>query len=124
VSYNKTLYTYLAPSKVCGGVGVFSLVHIPGDTLIFKPDKMKKEMWWDVPEEIHDYLKSLTYYDNEGFWIDCDLDKLGPQYYINHSLSPNVSYNKDNGCLYSTRDILPNEELLDYYFPEEREWRI
>jgi len=35
-----------------------------------------------------------------------------------------VSYNKDNGCLYATRDIDANEELLDYYFPEEREWPI
>jgi hypothetical protein len=120
--YSLKLYTYLAPSKVCDGVGVFSLVPIPADTLIFKPEEMKKGMWWEVPEEIHDYLKSLTYYDEEGFWIDCDLDKLGPQYYINHSLSPNVSYNKDNGCLYSTRDIQPDEELLDYYFLEEREW--
>ena len=122
--YSLKLYTYLAPSKVCDGVGVFSLVSIPADTLIFQPEKMKKGMWWEVPEEIHDYLKSLTYYDEEGFWIDCDLDKLGPQYYINHSLSPNVYYNKDNGCLYSTRDIQPHEELLDYYFPEERQWRI
>ena len=120
--YSLKLYTYLAPSKVCDGVGVFSLVSIPADTLIFKPEERKKGMWWEVPEEIHDYLKSLTYYDDEGFWIDCDLDKLGPQYYINHSLSPNVSYNKDNGCLYSTRDIQPDEELLDYYFLEEREW--
>ena len=67
-------------------------------------------------------MKNLTYYDSEGFWVDDDLDRLGPQYFVNHSTSPNVSYNKDSGCLYATRDIQPNEELLDYYFPEEREW--
>ena len=69
-------------------------------------------------------MRNLTYYDDEGFWVDDDLDRIGPQYYINHSINPNVSYNKDNGCLYANRDILPDEELLDYYFPEEREWPI
>ena len=29
MTFNLTLYTYLAPSKVCSGVGVFSLVNIP-----------------------------------------------------------------------------------------------
>ena len=124
MNYNKTLYTYLAPSKVCGGVGVFSLVFIPVDTVIFKPKIREKVLFSDVPEEVGVAMKNLTYYDSEGFWVDDDLDRLGPQYFVNHSTSPNVSYNKDNGCLYATRDITPHEELLDYYFPEEREWPI
>ena len=124
MSYNKTLYTYLAPSSVCEGVGVFSLVLIPVDTCIFVPKNREKIAFRDVSKEIGVAMRNLTYYDSEGFWVDDDLDRIGPQYYINHSTNPNVSYNKDTGCLYATRDILPNEELLDYYYPEEREWPI
>lgn len=29
--YSLILYTYLAPSKVCSGVGIFSLIEIPGE---------------------------------------------------------------------------------------------
>lgn len=120
--YDRTLYTYLAPSKICDGVGVFSLVSIPVDTVIFKPKNCEYVLFSNVSEEVGLAMKNLTYYDSEGFWVDDDLDRLGPQYFVNHSTSPNVSYNKDSGCLYATRDIQPNEELLDYYFPEEREW--
>ena len=122
MTFSLTLYTYLSPSKVCDGVGVFSLVPIPADTLIFRPKNAQKIPWLKVPEDVRVAMKNLTYYDEEGFWIDCDLDRIGPQYYINHSLSPNVSYNKDNGCLYAIRDIEPHEELLDYYYPNERDW--
>tara|TARA_B100000925_G_scaffold253501_1_gene205993 strand:- start:1544 stop:1918 length:375 start_codon:yes stop_codon:yes gene_type:complete len=122
MSFSLSLYTYLSPSKVCDGVGVFSLVHIPADTLIFKSKNAQKIRWGEVPEEVRGAMRNLTYYDKDGFWVDDDLDRLGAQYYINHSLTPNVSYNKDNGCLYATRDIKPHEELLDYYYPNEREW--
>ena len=122
--YNLELYTYLAPSKVCGGVGVFSLIDIPKDTCIFKPDEMHKIHWSEINPEIKSRIKTLTYYDEDGFWIDCDLNKIGPQYYINHSHSPNVAYNKDTGSLYAIRNIKKDEELVDYYFPGERDWLI
>jgi hypothetical protein len=31
--YSLELYTYLAPSKVCGGIGVFALIDISKDTI-------------------------------------------------------------------------------------------
>lgn len=103
-------------------MGVFALVRIPADTVIFRPKSREKIRFSEVSEEVGKKMRELTYCDEDGFWVDDDLDRLGPQYYINHSLNPNVSYNKDTGCLYATRDIDANEELLDYYFPEEREW--
>lgn len=120
--YSLKLSTYMAPSSVCDGVGVFALVDIPEDTCIFSPGPLMKVLWSQVDEEIIERLKSLAYYDDEGFWIDSDLSKLGPQYYINHSNTPNVSYNKDTGELYSIRLIKKGEELTDYYFPGERDW--
>jgi SET domain-containing protein len=124
INFDLNLYTYLAPSKVCDGVGVFSLVNIPEDTLIFSPGELVKILWSEVNENIHERIKTLAYFDNEGFWIDNDLSKLGQQYYINHSNSPNVAYNKDTGKLYAIRYIKKNEELTDYYFPGERDWLI
>ena len=122
MTFNTTLYTYLSPSKVCDGVGVFSLVDIPADTVIFSPKNGEKIRFSEVSEEVGKKMRELTYCDEDGFWVDDDLDRLGPQYYINHSSNPNVCYDKDTGCLYAIRDIESNEELLDYYFPEEREW--
>ena len=68
--------------------------------------------------ELRDYLDKLTY----NGWIDDDLQHLGQQYYINHSHSPNVSYDKNTGKLYAIRDIKKDEELTDYYYPGERDW--
>ena len=124
IPYNLKLLTYLAPSNVCSGVGVFSLLDIPKDTCIFTAEQSYKVLWSEINPEIRSRIKTLTYCDDEGFWIDCDLNKIGPQYYINHSHSPNVAYNKDTGSLYAIRDIQKNEELVDYYFPGERDWHI
>jgi hypothetical protein len=120
--YNLQLLTYLAPSSVCDGVGVFSLVDIPQDTCIFKPKEKKHVFWCEVSSEIRNNIENLVYGDEHGFWVDCDLDRIGQQYYINHSNLPNVSYNKDTGELYSVRNIKKDEELTDYYFPGERDW--
>ena len=120
--YSLILYTYLAPSVVCEGVGVFSLVDIPKDTCIFIPNKTQYVLWNDIDVRLRGRIKSLTYCDADGFWIDSDLDKLSPQYYINHSHDPNVSYNKDTGKLYAMKDIPKDVELTDYYFPGERDW--
>ena len=61
-------------------------------------------------------MRELCYCDKEGFWIDDSLDRLGHQYYVNFSHSPNVHYNHLNNSLYSIVDIRKYTELLDYYF--------
>jgi SET domain-containing protein len=125
VTFNLTLYTYLAPSKVCGGVGVFSLMDIPKGTIIFEPTKEIKVPWSSVSENIHERIKSITLNDENGFWIDCDLNKTYGAYYINHTdEDENVRYNYENGSWYTTRDILKDEELLNTYEEEEKDWLI
>jgi len=125
MTFNLTLYTYLAPSKVCGGVGVFSLMDIPKGTIIFEPTKEIKVPWSSVSENIHKRIKSITLNDENGFWIDCDLNKTYGAYYINHTdEDENVRYNYENGSWYATRDILKDEELLNIYEKEEKDWLI
>ena len=123
MTYNLTLYTYLAPSKVCGGVGVFSLVDIPKGTIIFEPTKEIKVSWGSIPQNIHDRVKSITLNDEDGFWVDCDLNKTYGAYYINHTdENENVRYDYENGSWYTTRDVFKDEELLNTYEEEEKDW--
>ena len=123
--YSLDLYTYLAPSKVCSGVGVFSLVDIPKGTIIFKPNKKIKIFWNLISDDIYGRVKSITLNDDEGFWIDCDLNKTYGAYYINHTLyNENVKYNYEDGSWHSSRDIFKDEELLNTYQQEEMECLI
>ena len=123
--YSLDLYTYLAPSKVCSGVGVFSLVDIPKGTIIFKPNKKIKIFWNLISDDIYDRVKSITLNDDEGFWIDCDLNKTYGAYYINHTVhNENVKYNYENASWYASRDISKDEELLNTYQKGEMDWLI
>jgi hypothetical protein len=104
-------------------VGVFALVNISKGTIIFKPSKNIKVSWSFISEDIYERVKSITINDDEGFWIDCDLNKIYGAYYINHTdKNENVRYNYENGSWYATRDILKDEELINTYEKEEKDW--
>lgn len=121
--YNLELYTYLAPSKVCGGVGVFALVDIPKGTKIFESSKEFKVSWDLVPKDRHDKIKSITLNDNEGFWIDCDLNKIYGIYYVNHTEdNENVRYDYKKRFWYAVKDITKDQELLNTYEKKEIDW--
>lgn len=120
--YDITLYTYLAPSKVCDGVGVFSLCDIPKSTMIWKKrQKATKILWNQIPEWMQDNIASLTWCDNKGFWIDCDLDRIYQAYYVNHSDNPNIGIDDDEFYI-AIQDIKKDEELLYRYSQLERTW--
>ena len=120
--YDMTLYTYLAPSKVCGGVGVFSLVDIPKGTIIWKERQEAVKVPWDkIPDWMEEHITSLTWCDEEGFWIDCDLDRIYQAYYVNHSDDPNLGVDEEEFYI-AIRDIKKDEELLYRYSREEKDW--
>lgn len=120
--YDMTLYTYLAPSKVCGGVGVFSLCDIPKSTIIWKERQEAVKVPWDkIPEWMEDNIVSLTWCDEEGFWIDCDLDRIYQAYYVNHSDDPNLGVDEEDFYI-AIRDIKKDEELLYRYSEQEKDW--
>ena len=122
MNYDLNLYTYLAPSKVCGGVGVFSLCDIPKDTIIWKEkQKVVKVSWDEISNEISDYVCSMTWNDDDGFYLDCDLDRMYQAYYVNHSDNPNVDV-YDNQWYITIRDIKKGEELLYRYSEDEKDW--
>ena len=120
--YDLTLYTYLAPSKVCGGVGVFSLCDIPKGTIIWKERQEAVKVPWDkIPKWMEDNIVSLTWCDEEGFWIDCDLDRIYQAYYVNHSDDPNLGVDEEDFYI-AIRDIKKDEELLYRYLEKEKDW--
>ena len=120
--YDMTLYTYLAPSKVCGGVGVFSLCDIPKGTIIWKERQEAVKVPWDkIPKWMEDNIVSLTWCDEKGFWIDCDLDRIYQAYYVNHSDDPNLGVDEEDFYI-AIRDIKKDEELLYRYSEQEKDW--
>ena len=120
--YDMTLYTYLAPSKVCGGVGVFSLCDIPKGTIIWKERQEAVKVPWDkIPKWMEDNIVSLTWCDKDGFWIDCDLDRIYQAYYVNHSDDPNLGVDEEDFYI-AIRDIKKDEELLYRYSEQEKDW--
>ena len=117
------LYTYLAPSKVCQGVGVFALTEIPKNTTIWKVEEkqIRKYKWDTIPNEIESYVERMTFCDEEGFWLDCELDRLYPAYYVNHSEDANVTLG-ELGEYITTQQIEKDEEILFNYPPEDKDW--
>ena len=120
--YDLTLYTYLAPSNVCGGVGVFSLCDIPKGTMLWKARQDAQKISWDnIPEWMQQHIASITWCDKDGFWIDCDLDRIYQAYYVNHSDDPNVGID-DNEYYITIKNIKKDEELLYRYSKIEQTW--
>ena len=120
------ILTYLAPSKVCKGVGVFAYVNIRKDTVIFpvtKNEDYLKIPWVDVTNRPRKKIQQLTAgFDEEGFYTDVDINRFDISYYVNHSRKPNVYYDSESSSLYAMRNIKRDKELLQYYPPNERMW--
>ena len=119
------ILTYFAPSKVCDGVGVFAYINIPKDTIIFpsnRSDIDEKRKWSTVTKKAAKKIKSLTIWDEEGFYTDCDINRFDIAYYVNHSRKPNVHLDRMTFELYAMRNIKEGKELLQYYAPYERDW--
>ena len=120
------ILTYLAPSQVCKGVGVFAYVNIRKDTVIFpvtKNEDYLKIPWVNVTNRARKKIQQLTAgFDEEGFYTDVDINRFDISYYVNHSRKPNVYYDSESSSLYAMRNIKRDKELLQYYPPNERMW--
>jgi hypothetical protein len=122
----RTLKTCLKPSTISGaGVGVFSLIDIPKDTLIFEVKRdddyfFKYSEIEDLPQSVKDYILGMTDGVEEGFFLDVPAFKIYTAYYVNHSHEPNVFWDRRTDELFSIRDIKIGEELTTYYKPCER----
>ena len=80
------ILTYLAPSRVCQGVGVFAYINIPKDTIIFPVTQNKdfiKIPWTKVTNRARQKIKELTSGSDEtGFYTDVDINRFDISYYV------------------------------------------
>jgi len=118
----------LKPSKVCNGVGVFSICKIKKDEKLFS-DVTVDTMYisWDdlkgIPKSTESYLKNMVNLDDDGIYLSRTPNNINLSYYVNHSNNPNVYHNLDTDEFYAICDIDEDEELLCTYTDLEIDWK-
>lgn len=121
---HENVYTRLGVSKI-HGIGVFAIVDIPINTLIFSEDKSKM-VWFkeeelklqELPEKFKtlykDFCVILKNGDSKVYGCPDNFTNLTISWYLNDSKSPNVSCD-NHYDFYALRDILAGEELTTNY---------
>ena len=114
----------LKPSKVCSGVGVFSIVEIEKDTVVFEdvnPDKtyIKWAELIDVDKRVIDYLNTMCNSDENGIFLSRTVNNINISYFVNHSQTPNIKHDLEKDVYITIRNIEPDEELLCTYTEKE-----
>ena len=116
----------LAPSQINGaGVGVFALSKIEKEDIVFDTNTNIFIKWVEVKgtkENIIKYIQQICHCDEQGFWIDCPVNKINPSYYVNHAENPNLYHEPSTDTFIAIKTIEIGEELTCVYPPEERDW--
>lgn len=115
----------LKPSKVCDGVGLFSIVEIKKDEIIF--DDVTADdvyIWWDeIPDlrdEVKNYLNSMCNSDKNGFYLSRTPNNINLAYFVNHSDNPNVFHDLELDRFIAIKDIGVDEEIVCVYNENEK----
>jgi uncharacterized protein len=113
-------YVRLKPSEIPdAGVGVFAIVDIPKDVIIFQFDNseinwIKEEEIKNLPPEIQEMYRHFSVEKDGMLGAPKHFNQMTPAWYINHSKNPNCGCN-DEYDFYTLRDIKKGEELtVDY----------
>jgi SET domain-containing protein len=124
---NSEFVVKLAPSKINNaGVGVFALTKIPEKSVVFQSFSNHFIKWKQIknaPQNVVEHLKSICNNNEEGFWLDCELNSVYAGYYINHSDNPNLKHDRVNDIYIALREIQIGEELTCAYDVDEIDWR-
>jgi hypothetical protein len=118
----------LKPSRVCDGVGVFSICKIKKDEKLFS-DVNSDTMYisWDdikgIPKSTESYLRTIANVADGGIYLSRTPNNINLAYYVNHSNNPNVYHNLDTDEYYTICDIDEDEELLCTYTDLEIDWK-
>jgi SET domain-containing protein len=118
---------YLAPSKVCDGVGVFALIDISNGVKLFPDVNTKKHyVTWeelkDLDRRVLEKLKSLCNIDDGGIYLPSSLNNFDFSYFVNHSKDYNVFHDLENDEYFTIKDIKEGEEILCNYNSGEIDW--
>lgn len=114
----------LKPSKVCSGVGVFSIVPIKKGTIMFEDVNSDDiHIKWDelngVDKRVIDYLNVMCNTNTDGVYLSRTVNNINLSYFVNHSNNPNVIHDLDKDVFITIRDIEVDEEIVCVYNADE-----
>jgi SET domain-containing protein len=114
----------LKPSKVCSGVGVFSIKPIKSGVVVFRdvvPDNtyINFNELNGVGDDVLNYLKNMCNCNDNGLYLSRTVNNINISYFINHSDNPNVEHDLTLDVYRTIRDIDIDEELLCFYNKDE-----
>jgi len=115
----------LKPSKVCDGVGLFSIVEIKKDEIIFD-DVTADDIyirWDEIPNlrgEVKNYLNSMCNSDKDGLYLSRTPNNINLAYFVNHSDNPNVFHDLELDRFIAIKDIGVDEEIVCVYNEDEK----
>lgn len=115
----------LKPSKVCDGVGLFSIVEIKeGEVILDDVTADDVYIWWDeIPdlrEEVKNYLNSMCNSDRDGLYLSRTPNNINLAYFVNHSDNPNVFHDLELDRFIAIKDIGVDEEIVCVYNEDEK----
>jgi len=115
----------LKPSKVCDGVGLFSIMEIKeGEVILDDVTTDDVYIWWDeIPdlhEEVKNYLNSMCNSDRDGFYLSRTPNNINLAYFVNHSDNPNVFHDLELDRFIAIKDIGVDEEIVCVYNEDEK----
>lgn len=115
----------LKPSKVCDGVGLFSIMEIKEGEVILD-DVTADDIYirWDeitdLQEEVKNYLNSMCNSNKDGLYLSRSPNNINLAYFVNHSNNPNVFHNLKLDRFVAIRDIGVDEEIVCIYNEDEK----
>lgn len=115
----------LKPSKVCDGVGLFSIMEIKEGEVILD-DVTADDIYirWDeitdLQEEVKNYLNSMCNSNKDGLYLSRSPNNINLAYFVNHSDNPNVFHNLKLDRFVAIRDIGVDEEIVCIYNEDEK----
>jgi hypothetical protein len=118
----------LKPSRVCDGVGVFSICKIKKDEKLFS-DIISDTMYisWDdlkgISKSTKSYLRTIANVADGGIYLSRTPNNINLAYYVNHSNNPNVYHNLDTDEFHAICDIDEDIELVSTYSDSEIDWK-
>lgn len=115
----------LKPSKVCDGVGLFSIMEIKeGEAILDDVTADDIYIRWDeitdLREEVKNYLNSMCNSDTDGLYLSRTPNNINLAYFVNHSDNPNVFHNLELDRFVAIRDIGVDEEIVCIYNEDEK----
>ena len=115
----------LKPSKVCDGVGLFSIMEIKeGEAILDDVTADDIYIRWDeitdLREEVKNYLNSMCNSDKNGLYLSRTPNNINLAYFVNHSDNPNVFHDLELDRFIAIKDIGVDEEIVCVYNEDEK----